>query len=350
MGATATSPSVLAVDEQTQRSQNRGTVPSSGQSLSGAASSQHTDDKSGSVVLAQGQHQSVHSPTSSTASPDCERENPCYSYLQELESLNPSTTHLASPANSARHTSQPFQGCRTHDNRREAASSSSGRAANPMNNHSRRLAPVTHASPRRRLMAPASPIHMAVPFGCYSFLEASIPKGLSIEDIAFLESQGCFHLPPKSVLRAWLEQYFLNVHVFLALLSDAPFRSLWSMDTEATKPDRVPLFLFQAILAAASPVCRRSPSPTRSRPSDHFLVRVTFCDRRWWVCISMDCAIHFLPTCQGKHSQVACVCVHDHHLRLVIVYTLSSSMTSKYETIRLARFKGRCSCRFPVQP
>lgn len=196
-----------------------------------------------------GWHHPLASPPSSTPSPDCARGNSCDIYLRELEDLNPSIARrslLTMPdqiAASNRNLWNAAKGAANQPSPFALPDSFNGRPKQSgagQNNHPRAAAFI--------------PPHMAVPFGCHSFLDMSAPKGISVEDLAFLEAQGCLHLPPTPVLTSWLQQYFVHVHVFMPLLTDASFGNLIRHDVDSTKTDRISLFLFHAILATASPV------------------------------------------------------------------------------------------------
>lgn len=94
-----------------------------------------------------------------------------------------------------------------------------------------------------------------VPFSYYSFIRA---EGLSLAtaaDVRFLESNGCLHLPSRTILSKLLQQYFLYVHPFLPLLSE---REIWLMFTQTSRESEcskeVSLCVFQALLFACSSV------------------------------------------------------------------------------------------------
>lgn len=175
-------------------------------------------------------------------------------YLQELENLNPSITQRPLPTQQS-----PLIHNLAHHHQVQDTTGNSGYSirrsvTNPLNNQFRRLGAVADSSSRRQMATSRPPPHMAVPFGCHPFLEMCAPKRVAVEDLAFLEAQGCFHLPPTPVLAVWLNQYFLHVHPFIPLLNDTPFQSLWRTDMEGATSNRVSLFLFHSLLATTSPV------------------------------------------------------------------------------------------------
>jgi hypothetical protein len=106
---------------------------------------------------------------------------------------------------------------------------------------------------------PYSNAKLGVPFGCHSFLKLGKRRRASLGDITFLESQGCLHVPPITVLNDLVKQYFRHVHPTLPLLNEGQF---WAMYTEqpgnfSGGSGRFSLFVFQAMLVASCPV---SPS------------------------------------------------------------------------------------------
>ncbi|PGH23918.1 hypothetical protein AJ80_01980 [Polytolypa hystricis UAMH7299] len=93
-----------------------------------------------------------------------------------------------------------------------------------------------------------------VPFGCHSFLKLGKSHAPQ-DDITFLESQGCLHVPPIPVLNDLVTQYFRHVHPTIPLLNEGRF---WATYTEQPGdfPDgfeTLSLFLFQAMLVASCP-------------------------------------------------------------------------------------------------
>jgi len=304
--AASASENMFVVRRSLQAS-NNDSVAVSGPTLN-ASSRSNSNSVTGKTQPPAGPDQSLHPsldlPPSSSTSPDCEREHPCDIYLQQLEDLNESIPQRHSSAGLDQlmsDTRLPQEGAAKDD-------TPSFHLFSTSQGQSRRLGAVVDPSPRRRMTTTStrSPLHMAVPFGCYSFLETSTPKGLSVDYITYLEAQGCFHLPPTPVLALWLKQYFLHAYPWMPLFTDAPFHSLWRTDAEVVKPDRISLFLFQSILAAASPVrmCLLLYWDA-FRLAESRLVHSSGFHPRCRVRISLDCTIHLLPASQGMDGYLS---------------------------------------------
>lgn len=91
----------------------------------------------------------------------------------------------------------------------------------------------------------------------YSFLTASKLHAIPPQDVNFLESQGCLHVPVRPLLDDFVQAYFLHVHVTLPILNEGDF---WDMYFQNDKPggsrEQISLLVFRAILYAS---CNVSP-------------------------------------------------------------------------------------------
>lgn len=86
----------------------------------------------------------------------------------------------------------------------------------------------------------------------YSFLTASKLHAIPPQDVNFLESQGCLHVPVRPLLDDFVQAYFLHVHVTLPILNEGDF---WDMYFQNDKPggsrEQISLLVFRAILYAS---------------------------------------------------------------------------------------------------
>lgn len=89
-------------------------------------------------------------------------------------------------------------------------------------------------------------------FSCFPFIEADALYRLPPEDATFLEQKGCFHIPTRTILDEFMQQYFLHIHPIFPLLNERDFWTAYSARTPGGA--RIPLFLMQAMLFTASPV------------------------------------------------------------------------------------------------
>ncbi|TPX13018.1 uncharacterized protein E0L32_006663 [Thyridium curvatum] len=88
-------------------------------------------------------------------------------------------------------------------------------------------------------------------FSCFPFIEADALYRLPPEDATFLEQKGCFHIPTRTILDEFMQQYFLHIHPIFPLLNERDFWTAYSARTPGGA--RIPLFLMQAMLFTASP-------------------------------------------------------------------------------------------------
>ncbi|KAL4789157.1 fungal-specific transcription factor domain-containing protein [Aspergillus venezuelensis] len=112
-------------------------------------------------------------------------------------------------------------------------------------------------SPPRLLAAPSisnpagRSAHGDAPFTAWSdypFLYAKIDASLPECDLALLEQRGSLSVPVRWLLDEFVREYFLHVHPTLPIVNEANF---WDAYTNS-RPEPIPLMLFQAMLFAAS--------------------------------------------------------------------------------------------------
>lgn len=102
----------------------------------------------------------------------------------------------------------------------------------------------------------ASSASADVSYSHYSFLTAGRLHAIPAEDVNYLESQGCLHIPTQPSLNDLVQHYFLHVHVVLPIVNEGDF---WEMYFQSKKPggsrEKMSLLVFQAMLYASCNVC-----------------------------------------------------------------------------------------------
>ncbi|RSL76748.1 hypothetical protein CEP51_009693 [Fusarium floridanum] len=95
----------------------------------------------------------------------------------------------------------------------------------------------------------------------YSFITRADVFYTPVQDIEFLNSEGCFELPAPIILDQFLRQYFTNVHPLLPMLNEQDF---WDARSRPDPPQSkmLSLLLVQAMLFAA---CSFMPLKTINR-------------------------------------------------------------------------------------
>ncbi|UPK95877.1 hypothetical protein LCI18_006812 [Fusarium solani-melongenae] len=115
------------------------------------------------------------------------------------------------------------------------------------------LTPFLHDPTKHCDAGPSSGSTQAVFYTYYPFLTTNKAAGCLPQDFNFLQSEGCFHIPPRLVLDDLLNQYFANIHPQLPLLSEAGFwESYRAKDPSWGSKPKLSLLVFQAMLFAAS--------------------------------------------------------------------------------------------------
>ncbi|KXJ87877.1 hypothetical protein Micbo1qcDRAFT_151449 [Microdochium bolleyi] len=100
---------------------------------------------------------------------------------------------------------------------------------------------VVDRTSRRR---PATVLYSHLPF-----LAVGNIHRIPFEDVNYLESQGCLHVPTRPMLDNFVEQYFLHVHPLLPLLDKGEFWDMYSQaDAPCPQEEKVSLLLFQAMI------------------------------------------------------------------------------------------------------
>ncbi|KAH6988264.1 hypothetical protein BKA56DRAFT_478708, partial [Ilyonectria sp. MPI-CAGE-AT-0026] len=95
----------------------------------------------------------------------------------------------------------------------------------------------------------------------YRFLSADDLDSCPPEDLNYLESQGCFHIPEREHLDQLVQQYFLHVHPILPLLSESDFWKIYNQQEQPVE-QKFSLLVLQALMFSSagfvSPECLES--------------------------------------------------------------------------------------------
>ncbi|KAH8675040.1 fungal-specific transcription factor domain-containing protein [Ilyonectria robusta] len=93
----------------------------------------------------------------------------------------------------------------------------------------------------------------------YPFISMGAIPSILPQDLQFLESQCCIHVPTRPIMDELMRQYFLHLHPMLPIINEASFWNIYSSDTgEYALDDRIPLIVLQAMLFAC---CNFVPLP-----------------------------------------------------------------------------------------
>lgn len=96
----------------------------------------------------------------------------------------------------------------------------------------------------------------SVMYNCYPFLTLDNLHNCMPQDVDFMESEGCFHLPTRPILDQIVRQYFLHIHPLLPLLNEGDFWEMYYYYSHRRAegkepPPKLSLLVFQAIMFAA---------------------------------------------------------------------------------------------------
>ncbi|KAH6665010.1 fungal-specific transcription factor domain-containing protein [Halenospora varia] len=115
----------------------------------------------------------------------------------------------------------------------------------------RSSAEAQSSSPQCDTISPGIEGHLV--FSYFTFLQLNQLCSMSPDDARALERSGCLHIPTTSTLDHLIKAYFLYVHPNLPILDEGQFWSIYTnQEGICGKPSRISLFLFQAMLFAAS--------------------------------------------------------------------------------------------------
>lgn len=82
-------------------------------------------------------------------------------------------------------------------------------------------------------------------YSSYAFLDVGHLSSLPKDDVEFLISKRCLHIPRKDALDEFVKQYFTVVHPFVPLMNEAEF---WRLYMGSGNSRKISLFVFQAML------------------------------------------------------------------------------------------------------
>lgn len=94
-------------------------------------------------------------------------------------------------------------------------------------------------------------------YSYYPFLDVRNIQNVLPQDVSYLEMQGCFRVPTRTILDDFVKQYFLHVHPMLPLINEGDFWELYgSAPADGDHRTKLSLLLFQAMLFASCAVCQ----------------------------------------------------------------------------------------------
>lgn len=123
-----------------------------------------------------------------------------------------------------------------------------------------------HSSDRARLLQLQWAGEQAMTFGSdvtytyYPFLTLDNLSNVLPQDVSYLEMQGCFRVPARTILDEFVKQYFLHVHPITALLNESDVWEMYgSPSGVAPESGHLSLLVWQAMLFAACNVSSNTP-------------------------------------------------------------------------------------------
>ncbi|KAF5573689.1 cutinase transcription factor 1 beta [Fusarium pseudoanthophilum] len=96
-----------------------------------------------------------------------------------------------------------------------------------------------------------SQARVEITYAYYPFLYISNLSSLHLDDINYLDSQGCFKLPESSCLNHLVRAFFQHAHPILPVVNEAEFWSIYDPLTSGDKAGRIPVILLSAMLFVA---------------------------------------------------------------------------------------------------
>ncbi|KAH7036032.1 uncharacterized protein B0I36DRAFT_238761 [Microdochium trichocladiopsis] len=88
-----------------------------------------------------------------------------------------------------------------------------------------------------------------ITFSHFRFLTLGNLHRIPFEDVNYLESQGCLHVPVPPILDDFVQHYFLHIHPLLPIVDEGDFWDMYSQaDTNRAPGNTMSLLLFQAML------------------------------------------------------------------------------------------------------
>lgn len=89
-----------------------------------------------------------------------------------------------------------------------------------------------------------------------SFVELDRLSSLPMNDVHVLMVNGCLEIPPKAAVNIFVRKYFLLLHPLLPIIDEAQFWEIYNQSNKyLSRPGKISLFLFQAMLLASCAVC-----------------------------------------------------------------------------------------------
>lgn len=96
-----------------------------------------------------------------------------------------------------------------------------------------------------------------VTYTYFPFLTLDNISNMLPQDVSYLEMQGCFRVPIRTILDEFVKQYFLHVHPIMALLNESDVWELYGSSSENVPgSQKMSLMIWQAMLFSACNVSR----------------------------------------------------------------------------------------------
>lgn len=118
------------------------------------------------------------------------------------------------------------------------------------------LDPLNAQVPHLYTAVPENYVHeqrfgFSIPFTSLPCLELDSLFRLPPDDVRFLETKGCLHIPRRQPLDELVRHYFLHVHPFLPVINEADFWKAYNQNHKSDCQSSTSLFIFQAMLSVS---------------------------------------------------------------------------------------------------
>ncbi|KAF5627091.1 cutinase transcription factor 1 beta [Fusarium sp. NRRL 52700] len=89
-------------------------------------------------------------------------------------------------------------------------------------------------------------------YSYFQFLTVGNLHAIPYQDVTYLESQGCLHVPNTLILDVFMKAYFTYAHVFIPLIDEGEFWEMLSPSTSSSPKTTMSLLVLRAMLFASS--------------------------------------------------------------------------------------------------
>lgn len=99
----------------------------------------------------------------------------------------------------------------------------------------------------------------------YPFIELNNLSAIPLQDVNYLDLQGCLRVPTKTILDEFVKQFFLHVHPIMPLLNEGDFWEMYGSQSQGTHVStRISLLMLHAMLFSVCGVSLSRRSASRS--------------------------------------------------------------------------------------